>query len=407
MGVISSLGQQIEPFWQALLAGQSGIRDLTFFDTTEYPCKIGGEIREFNPEDYIPKKEARRMDRFTQLAMSAARMAYEDAGLTSDNVEADRFGVVVGTGAGGIGTIEDQVFEMQRKNTVKCNPFSVPMMLCNMGAGRIAIEFNAKGPSTAVITACSTGTDSVGTALRMIQNDEADVVIAGASEAPLTGLSFAGFCAARALSFRDGDPTTVSRPFDAERDGFVMSEGAGILILEDYEHAKARGAKIYGEVTGYGRSTDAIDLVRPPADGSGLAVAMRSALRNAGISPDDIAYINAHATSTPLGDAAETNAIKQIFGDRAMSGQLLVSGTKSMTGHLLGASGALESIICVLTLRDQKAPPTINLESPDPQCDLDYIPNTARDLSNARYVMSSSAGFGGHNAVLIFGQSLN
>jgi 3-oxoacyl-[acyl-carrier-protein] synthase II len=407
MGVMSASGQTVDEFWESILAGKSAISTLSMIDPEQQSCKVAGEMKDFNPEKYIDKKVARRMDRYTQLAMAAAKTAYQDSGLEPDSVEPHRFGVAVGTGSGGFGTIEQQVLEMQRRGNMRCSPFSVPMMLCNMGTGTIAIAFNAQGPSLTVVTACATGSDSIGNAFRMIQNDEADVILAGASEAPITSLAFAGFSAARALSTRNEFPESASRPFDTSRDGFVMAEGAGILVLEEYEHAKARGAKIYGELLGYGRSTDAQDLVKPPIDGSGLAIAINAALRDSALKPADIQYINAHATSTPLGDVAETNAIKSIFGENGREDQLLISATKSMTGHLLGASGAIEAIISLLSIRDKVIPPTINLDAQDPDCVSYEIPSTAKKLDKCRFVMSNSAGFGGHNAALVFGECLS
>ncbi len=402
IGVITPSGIQLDSFWQSLLDGQSAIGPITMMETDDQACKIAGEVRDFNPENYMDKKEARRMDRFVQFAMAAAKEAYSDAGLNRDNVASERFGVVVSSAAGGLGTIETQLREVVNKGMRRCSPFLVPMMICDMGAGRIAIEFNAKGPNMAVVTACATGAHSIGDAFRLIQNDEADVVFAGGSEAPITPLSVAGFSAARALSLRNEEPHRASRPFDKDRDGFVMSEGASVIILEELNHALERGAKIYGEVIGFGRSADAHDIVMPAPDGSGAILAMKAALRDAGISPDDVNYINAHGTSTPLGDVAETKAIKHIFGERATKGDLLVSSTKSMTGHLLGAAGSTEAIISILALRDQIIPPTINLENQDTECDLDYVANSARKVSGFKVAMSNSFGFGGHNASLVF-----
>lgn len=402
IGVITPSGIQVEPFWQSLLAGKSAIGYISLMDTSEQACKIAGEITDFKPEDYMDKKEARRMDRFTQFAMAAAKEAYTDAGLTADSVESERFAVIVGSAAGGMSTIETQLREVITKGYRRCSPFLVPMMICDMGAGRIAIEYNAKGPNMAVVTACATGAHSVGDAFRIIQNDEADVAFAGGAEAPLTPISVSGFSAARALSMRNDDPQHASRPFDTDRDGFVMAEGSTVLMLEELEHAKARGAKIYGEIIGYGRSADAHDIVSPAPDGSGAAIAMKAALRDAGLRPEDVNYINAHGTSTPLGDIAETKAIKAIFGEHAYSDKLLVSSTKSMTGHLLGAAGSTEAAISLLALRDQIIPPTINLQNQDPECDLDYVPHQARKVEGFKVAMSNSFGFGGHNASLIF-----
>ncbi len=402
IGVITPSGVKVEPFWQSLLEGKSGIGEISIINTSDQSCKIAGEISDFKPEDYMDKKEARRMDRFTQFAMAAAREAYNDAGLTADSVEPERFAVIVGSAAGGMGTIETQLHQVIEKGYSRCSPFLVPMMICDMGAGRIAIEYNAKGPNMAVVTACATGAHSVGDAFRIIANDEADVAFAGGSEAPITPISVSGFAACRALSMRNDEPQQASRPFDTGRDGFVMSEGASVLILEEMNHALARGAKIYGEIIGYGRTADAHDIVSPAPDGNGAALAMKAALRDAGLSPEEVGYINAHGTSTPLGDIAETKAIKRIFGDHATSGKLLVSSTKSMTGHMLGAAGSTEAVISLLALRDQMIPPTINLDNPDPECDLDYVPHTARKVDGVKVAMSNSFGFGGHNASLIF-----
>lgn len=402
IGLNTPNGHELEPFWDSIVNGRSAIRNISIVETDDLTCKIGGEITDFKPEDFIDKKESRRMDRFTQHAMVAAKLAYEDAGLTPESVAPESFGVVVGSGAGGIGTIESQMITVTQRGYGKTSPFLVPMMLCDMGAGRISIAYNAKGPNMAVITACATGADSIGDAFRIIQHGEADVCFAGGAEAPITKLAIAGFGAARALSLRNDDPLHASRPFDKNRDGFVLAEGAAILILEELEHAKARGARIYGEIVGYGRSADANDIVSPAPDGNGAAIAMTKAIKDAGIESEAVGYVNAHGTSTPLGDIAETKAIKRVFGEQAKSGRLLVSSTKSTTGHLLGAAGSMEAVISLLALREQTIPPTINLEEPDEECDLDYVPNTARKVEGVKYAMSNSFGFGGHNASLIF-----
>jgi 3-oxoacyl-[acyl-carrier-protein] synthase II len=401
IGVITPSGIKLQSFWDSLMAGKSPIGPITMMDTSDQTCKIAGQVNDFVAENYMEKKEARRMDRYTQLAMAAAREAYEDSGLTRDNVDPDRFGVVVSSAAGGIGTIEAQIKEVLEKGYRRTSPFLVPMMICDMGAGRIAMEYNCRGPNMAVVTACATGSHSLGDAFRIIQYDEADVVFAGGAEAPITPISVAGFAAARALSMRNDDPQGASRPFDTGRDGFVMSEGSCVVILEEMNHALKRGAKIYGEVIGYGRSADAHDIVSPSPDGSGAALAMKSALRDAGIPTTAVDYVNAHGTSTPLGDVAETKAVKTIFGERAKT-HMLVSSTKSMTGHLLGAAGTAEAVISLLALKEQIIPPTINLENQDPECDLDYVPNTPRKVENFKVAMSNSFGFGGHNASLLF-----
>ncbi|MEZ4574131.1 MAG: beta-ketoacyl-ACP synthase II [Vampirovibrionales bacterium] len=364
------------------------------------PAKIAGEVEILNPViTWIP--EAKRMDRYCQLAMAAAKLCYEDSGLKEGDVDPERFGVFVGSAAGGITTIENQVKEVTEKGYRRTSPFLVPMMICNISAGRIAIRYNAKGPNEAVVTACSTGAQCIGDAYRTIKYGDADACFAGGSEAPLSPISVSGFAACRALSTRNDDPQHASRPFDKGRDGFVMSEGACIVMLEELETAKKRGARIYGEIIGYGSSNDAHDIVQPPEDGKGAALAIKNALKNAGLNPEDIDYINAHGTSTPLGDVAETNAIKTIFGDHAKGGKLLVSSTKSMTGHLLGAAGSAEVAISMLALRDQLIPPTTNIEELDERCDLDYVPNEARKVSGATVAMSNSFGFGGHNSSIV------
>lgn len=399
MGVISPMGNTVETLWDNVLQGKSGIGPLTAIVADEATCKIAGQCNDFVPENYMDKKEARRMDRFTQLAVAAARGAYEQAGINGD-VSAERVGVVVGSGVGGIQTIDQQMRHCIEKGFDRCSPFLVPMIINDMASGRISIEFKAKGPNISVVTACATGADSIGEGMRMIWSGEAEVVIAGGTEAPLTPLAMAGFASARALS-QNGNPTQASRPFDKNRDGFVMSEGAGVMILEELEHALARGATIYGEVVGYGRSSDANDIVSPCADGDGAARAMIHALKNAGIEAQAIGYINAHGTSTPLGDIAETLAIKRVFGEYAKQG-LSISSTKSMHGHMLGATGAVEAILTMLSVQNDIVPPTINLQDPDPECDLDYTPNVARKKEGLQYAMSNSFGFGGHNASLIF-----
>lgn len=401
LGAITPCGNDPETFWKTVQAGECGVDKITLFDTEHHPCTIAAEVKDFHPEDYMDKREARRMDRFMQFALAAARQAYDDAGLTPESVDPDRFSAIIGTGSGGIGTVEAHHKEALEKNYKRTSPFFVAMMICDMGAGRISMAFNARGPNLAVVTACATGTDSIGNAFRMIQYGETDVAFAGGSEAAITPMSISGFSAARALSFNNSNPKTASRPFDKNRDGFVMGEGSAIMILEELEHAKARGARIYGELIGYGRSSDAHDIVSPPPDGRGAAAAMKRALLDAGISAEMVNYINAHATSTPLGDVAESNAIKSVFGDRVRNG-LLVSGTKSMTGHMIGSAGAAEALLSVLSLRDQVVPPTINVEEQDPDCDLDVVPNQARQVENFNIAMSNSFGFGGHNGALIF-----
>ncbi|MBK8189850.1 MAG: beta-ketoacyl-ACP synthase II [Vampirovibrionales bacterium] len=402
MGAITPIGNSLDAIWSRVMSGESGIGYLSSILPEEMTCRIGGEIKDFCPEDYMDKKEARRMDRYMQFAMAATSLAFKDADLrVGDNIVAERLGVVLGSGAGGMGTMESQLKRAIQQGYHKVSPFFVPMMLPDSGAGRVSIAFKARGPNKAVITACSTGSDCIGEALRALQRGEADVMIAGGAEAPIYALAVAGFVSARALSQREDEPTRASRPFDKDRDGFVIAEGAGVLILETLEHAQARGAQIYAELSGYGCSSDANDIVAPCPDGDGAARAMIMALQDAGLTPEAIQYINAHGTSTPLGDVAETLAIKRVFGEYAKAG-LMVSSTKSLHGHLLGGAGALEAILCILAMRHNIAPPTINLDHPDPQCDLDYVPHQPRPVDNLRAVMSNSFGFGGHNASLIF-----
>ena len=399
-GVVTPVGCNLETFWSNIKNGVSGIDFIKKIKTDDQNAKIAGEVKDLDAEAFIDKKELRRMDENNVFAICAAEMAYKDANFTTPPAP-ERFGVIVSSAAGGIGTIENNLIELLQKGYKRCSPFLVPMMISNMAAGRISIRHNAKGPNFAVVTACATGADSVGEAMRAIIYDEADVMFAGGTEASITPLSIAGFAACRALSLQDKSPDKACRPFDIGRDGFIMAEGSVVLILEELEHAKKRGAKIYAELVGYGRSADAHDIVSPPEDGGGAAMAIRHALKDAGIQPEQIGYVNAHATSTPLGDIAETNAIKSVFGEHATSKKLLVSATKSMTGHLLGAAGSIEALITALALKEQIIPPTINLENPDPKCDLDYVPNTARSASDLTFALSNSFGFGGHNASLI------
>lgn len=407
MGVVTPVGNTLDTMWNNLIAGQSGIGMNTMIIEKEMTCQIAGICRDFAAEDYMDKKEARRMDRYTQFAVAAAKMAYEQSGLYEGAVDPNRFGVVVSSAAGGIGTIEVQLKSSLEKGFNKCSPFLVPMMIVDIASGWIAIHYNAKGPNQSVVTACATGSNSIGDAYRMIQYGEADVMIAGGAEAPITSLSVAGFYTMRALSQRYDEPQKASRPFDKDRDGFVISEGAGILVLEELEHAKARGANILGELIGYGRSADANDIVAPCADGNGAGRAMQLALDDAGLKAQEVDYVNAHGTSTPLGDIAETMAIKRVFGEHAKGGSLAVSSTKSMTGHMLGATGAVEAVISMMAIQNRMVPPTINLENQDEQCDLDYTPNQPKQKADLRIAMSNSFGFGGHNASLLFSEYSN
>jgi len=398
MGVLTPLGCELEVFWQNLLAGKSGIGLVTRFDTTDFDCKIGGEVKDFKPEDFMPIKETRRTDRFTQFAVGAARKAVADSGIDIANLDADRVGVLIGSGIGGMETIEDQVGTLLQKGPHRVSPFMIPMLIVNMASGYVSMLLGAKGPNLAVVSACATATHALGEASRAIVHNDADIMIAGGTEAAITKMGYAGFCAMKALSTRNGEPERASRPFDAQRDGFVMGEGAGVCILESLEHARKRHAKIYCEIAGYGITGDAYHMSAPAPEGEGAARSMAMALRHAKLNPDEIDYLNAHGTSTPVGDKCETQAIKTVFGPHAK--KLAVSSTKSMTGHLLGAAGAVETAVCTLAIRDNIVPPTINYENPDPECDLDYVPNKARQI-DVRACINNSLGFGGHNATLI------
>jgi beta-ketoacyl-acyl-carrier-protein synthase II len=398
LGIVSPLGSDLDVFWRNLLEGVSGIVPITRFDTANFDCKIGGEIRDFKPEDYMPVKETRRTDRFTQYAVGAARRAVADARLEMDKEEPTRVGVLIGSGIGGMETIENQVGVLHSKGPSRVSPFMIPMLIVNMASGYVSMLVGAKGPNLAVVSACATATHALGEAARAIVHNDADVMLAGGSEAALTGLGVAGFASMRALSTRNHEPTRASRPFDAGRDGFVMGEGAGVCVLESLEHARRRHAQIYCEVSGYGITGDAYHMSAPSPEGEGAARAMTMALRHARLNPEDIDYINAHGTSTPVGDKCETQAIKSAFGSHAK--RVAVSSTKSMTGHLLGAAGAVETAVCALAIKHGFVPPTINYETPDPDCDLDYVPNKPRQMT-VRACMNNSLGFGGHNASLI------
>lgn len=397
MGVMSSLGHELETFWSNLMAGKSGVSVIESFDTSEYTTHIAAEIHDFNPEAYMDKKEARRMDRFVQFAVAASQFAVKDASLeVGGDVDPERCGVYVGSGIGGLGTWEEQHKILLEKGPKRVSPFFIPMMIANMASGQISMLLGAKGPNSTAVTACATGTHSIGDSYKLIQRGDADVMICGGAEATIRPTGMAGFCALRAMSTRNEEPEKASRPFDADRDGFVMGEGAGILVLEELEHAQKRGARIYAEVIGYGMSGDAHHMTDP--DPEGAARCMTRAIRDAGIEPEQVDYINAHGTSTPIGDKSETTAIKKALGDHAY--KVAISSTKSMTGHLLGAAGGVEAVITGLTLSRGKIAPTINLERPDPECDLDYVPNVARE-ADVRIAMSNSFGFGGHNATIV------
>ncbi len=399
VGVISPVGNDAETFWNSLLEGKSGVDKVTAFDASDYPTQIAAEVKNFDPEAFgIDKKEARRMDRYVQFAMAAAKMAIKDSGLEITEELAERTGVYIGSGIGGLGTWEEQHQVLLEKGPRRVSPFFIPMMIANMASGAVSMEFGAKGPTSSAITACATGTNAIGDAFRLIQHDHADVMITGGAEATILPMAFAGFCSMKAMSTRNEEPQKASRPFDTDRDGFVMGEGAGVVVLEELEHAKKRGATILAEVVGYGMSADAHHITAPSPGGEGAARCMKNALRDAGIEPTAVDYINAHGTSTPAGDIAETMAIKSVFGEHAY--KLAVSSTKSMTGHLLGATGGVEAIACAFALRDQVLPPTINIESQDPECDLDYVPNQARK-AKVDVAVSNTFGFGGHNATIV------
>ncbi len=396
MGVVSSLGIGVNGFWQSIKSGKCGISKVERIDVSDIPTKVGAEIKDFNPSDFIDKKEAKRMDKFSQYAMVAAQLAVENAKLDLNKINNERMGVIIGTGIGGIETLENQYNVLLEKGPGRVSAFFVPMMIPNMASGNISIKFGAKGFTECVVTACASSTNSVGDAFKVIQRGDADVMISGGTEAPITRLTYAGFCASKAMSTNE-DPLTCCRPFDLDRNGFIMGEGSGILILEEYHHAVNRGADIIAEIVGYGCTNDAYHITAPAEDGDGGARCMRLALNDAGIKPSDIGYINAHGTSTELNDKNETTAIKTVFGEHAY--KLAVSSTKSMTGHLLGGAGAIEAIITALALKEGFLPPTINYKTPDPECDLDYVPNIGRK-SAITYALSNSFGFGGHNATL-------
>ncbi|MBW8878798.1 MAG: beta-ketoacyl-ACP synthase II [Acidobacteria bacterium] len=395
VGLVSPLGVGTAENWDALLAGRSGIGPITRFDTTEYPSRIAGEVKGFNPFDYLDKKEVKKSDTFIQYALAASRFAVDDAGLVIDERNADRVGVVIGSGIGGLPLIEAMHKTLLERGPSRVSPFFIPGQIVNMAAGQVSIRYGARGPNTSPATACTTGLHAVGDAFRLIQAGEADAMIAGGTEAVITPLAMAGFCAMRALSTRNDEPEKASRPWDAHRDGFVMSEGCGVVVLEELETARRRGARVYAEVVGYGMGADAYHISAPHPEGDGAVRVMRAALADAGIAPERIGYINAHGTSTPLGDLSEVRAIKRVFGDHAY--KLAVSSTKSATGHLLGAAGGLETGILALAVREQVLPPTLNLDEPGEGCDLDFVPHHARKV-DLEYALTNSFGFGGTNA---------
>jgi 3-oxoacyl-[acyl-carrier-protein] synthase II len=400
LGIVSPLGIGVAENWRNILAGKSGIARVTHFDATGYPSTIAGEVKNFDPTQFgMTEKEARRMDRFIQLGMAAGIEAIKDSGLEVTEANAERIGVHIGSGIGGVGTIEDTTLTIKEKGPRRVSPFYVPMSIINMISGDLSVMYGLKGPNLAMVSACATATHGIGDAGRLIEYGDADVMIAGGGEAAITPTGMAGFGNAKALSTRNDSPETASRPWDKDRDGFVLGEGAGVVVLEEYEHAKKRGAKIYCELVGFGMSGDAYHMTSPPENGEGAARCMRNAMRNAGLNSDQVQYINAHGTSTPLGDRAESLAAKAAFGDYAR--KIAMSSTKSMTGHLLGAAGGIEAIYTALAIRDQIAPPTINLTTPDPACDLDYVPGAARKMK-IDVAISNSFGFGGTNGTLVF-----
>jgi len=399
LGVVSSLGHDVDTFWSQLISGQCGIDTITSFDPSAFATQIAGQVKNFDPTPAFPSpKEIRRADRFSQFGVYAGWQALRDSGLDFNRVNRDEVGVFIGSGIGGLETVTEQHKILIEKGPNRVSPFMIPMLISNMASGMLSMYFDLRGPNFATCSACATANHALGEAWRTIKMGDANVMLAGGAEATVVPIGIGGFCAMKAMSIRNNDPKRASRPFDKERDGFVMGEGSGVLVLEDLEHAKARGARIYCEMAGYGNTADAYHLTAPPPGGEGAARCMRMALRNAGLQPQDISYINAHGTSTPQGDIAETEAIKTVFGDWAR--KIAVSSTKGATGHMLGAAGAVEMIVCAKAIQTDTVPPTINYEFPDPACDLDYVPNTARQLK-VTAVVNNSFGFGGHNASLV------
>ena len=398
LGAVTPIGNSPAEFWQSLLAGRSGIGPITHFDGSRHDCRIAGEVKEFDPLDYLDRKDVKRTDRFVHLAMAATRQALEDADFRITDLNAEQVGVILGTGIGGIRVLEEQQTIYLQKGPDRCSPFMVPMMIANMAAGHLAIHFGAKGPNSCTVTACASGSNAIGDAFRLIQRGEVQAAITGGTEAAVTPLSMAGFSAMKALSTRNDTPEQACRPFDRDRDGFVMGEGAGILVLEELEHARARGAKIYAEIVGYGLTCDAHHMTNPAPGGEGAARAMRLALKDAGLQPGDVQHINAHATSTPLGDIAEVQAIKSVFGEHAP--RLAISATKSMTGHLLGGAGGIATVATALAIHHGWVPPTLNLDNPDPECEgLDFVPHKGRQMA-VEAALVNAFGFGGHNVTL-------
>lgn len=399
LGAVHGLGHDVPQFWASLLAGKPGVARVTHFDPSDFACQIGAEVRDWDVTQHMDPKEARRNDRYTHFGFVAAKQAVQDSGLDMSREDGDRVGVIIGSGIGGMYTYETQLKVLAERGPRKVSPFTIPSLIGNMCSGLVAIEYGARGPNFGVVSACATGTHALGEAAHAIKRGDADVMIAGGSEAAITPFSYASFCSMKAMSTRNDDPAHASRPFDAQRDGFVMGEGSGVLVLESLEHARARGARIYCELAGYAATCDAFHITQPDPEGKGLSMAMKRALASAQVQPEQVDYINAHGTSTPYNDKFETLAIKKVFGDHAR--RLAISSTKSMTGHLLGAAGGIESVISVKTIETGRIAPTINLAEPDPECDLDYVPNAARTAS-VRTVLSNNLGFGGQNAAVIF-----
>jgi 3-oxoacyl-[acyl-carrier-protein] synthase II len=399
LGAVTSLGHDVESFWSSLVAGRCGVRRISLFDPADFASQIGAEVRDWDATQHMDPKEARRNDRYTHFGFVAAKQAVSDARLEMAREDSDRVGVMIGSGIGGMFTFETQLKVLAERGPRKVSPFTIPSLIGNMCSGLVAIEYGARGPNFGVVSACATGTHALGEAAHTIRRGDADVMIAGGSEAAITPFAYASFCAMKAMSTRNDAPERASRPFDRNRDGFIMGEGAGVVVLESLEHAQARGARIYCELAGYAATCDAFHITQPDPEGKGLSMAMKRALSSAGAAPETIDYINAHGTSTPYNDKFETLAIKKVFGDHAR--KVAISSTKSMTGHLLGAAGGIESVICVKTLQTQTIAPTINLEEPDPECDLDYVPNVAR-RAKVQTVLSNNLGFGGQNAAVVF-----
>ena len=399
LGVVASIGHDVESFWRSLLAGRSGVRRISLFDPANFASQIGAEVLDWDPARHMDPKEARRNDRYTHFGFVAAKQAFADAGLDLEREDPDRVGVIIGSGIGGMYTYESQLKVLAERGPRKVSPFTIPSLIGNMCSGLFAIEIGARGPNFGIVSACATSTHALGEAAHIIRRGDADVMIAGGSEASITPFAYASFCAMKAMSTRNDEPARASRPFDRQRDGFIMGEGAGILVLESLEHAQARGARIYCELAGYAATCDAFHITQPDPEGKGLSMAMKRAMASAAVLPDQIDYINAHGTSTPYNDKFETLAIKKVFGDHAR--KVAISSTKSMTGHLLGAAGAIESIVCVKTIQTQTIAPTINLEDPDAECDLDYVPNASRPAT-VQTALSNNLGFGGQNAAVVF-----